>query len=225
MERFIGALSLTLLLMGVTAVAQIQPPQPLSWSTKVRVPSSQRQGIVSSEEALSRAELASILVHVLSLEPATGEPVPVTHSVRDVPPSHWAYHEIQTALAAGIMKGDHRGRFFPDRLVTRAEAFSILVQAHSNTPPPEAWATQVLSFYSDAAEIPPWARQSMAAALQKGFVNVQTNRRVAPLTPMTHGDLAFALSRYLQRQQAGLRFPTVLRSFWQRSSAKISSEV
>ncbi|MBF2073119.1 MAG: S-layer homology domain-containing protein [Synechococcales cyanobacterium C42_A2020_086] len=225
MERFTGALSLTLLLMGVTAVAQIQPSQPLSWSTQVRVPSSRQQGTVAAEATLSRAELASILVHVLSLEPAMGEPASVTHAVRDVPPSHWAYHEIQTVLAAGIMKGDHRGRFFPDRLVTRAEAFSILAQVHSNVPIPEAWAMQVLSFYSDAAEIPPWARQPMATALQKGFVNVQTNRRVAPLTPMTHGDLAFALSRYLQRQQAGLRFPAVLRPLWQRSSAKISSEV
>ena len=50
----------------------------------------------------------------------------------------------------------------------------------------------------------------MATALYEGFVNVELGtNKINPLKPMTRGDMAYALSKYLERQvrPTSLRVP------------------
>lgn len=209
-ERFLSALSLTLLLSSLSAVAQVQRPtdsiDPIAEVTATGWMNVYSDGNFRSESVLSRAELASILVKAFRLgqrQPQQSNPV----QLQDVPASHWAYADIQTVLQNGIMMGYREGRFFPEQRMTRAEAFSIIAQAYGVFQFPEESVSEILSPYPDATAIPAWAKKSMATALHEGFVNLQPDRQIIPLAPMTRGDAAYALSVYLRRQQAPAELP------------------
>ncbi|MBW4465849.1 MAG: S-layer homology domain-containing protein [Pegethrix bostrychoides GSE-TBD4-15B] len=253
-ERFLSALSLTLLLTSLSAVAQVQFPDQASNSLSNQLinqfpspdpnPDSQppepdrnqanqaiadvvaagwmsleSDGSFQEERALSRAELASILVKAFRLnerQPANQPPnqsaSQSAQKLQDLPPSHWAYADIQTVLRHQIMSGYRAGRFFPEQRVTRAEAFSIIAQAYGVFQFPDATIAQILQPYSDASDIPGWARKSMATALYEGFINLKPTQKIAPLDPMTRGDVAHALEVYLRRQHTPADLP------WQPSS-------
>lgn len=202
MERFISALSLTLLLTGLAAVAQVQPASrnPIDEVVEAGLMTRFPNGEFREQDAISRAELAKILVKTFHLDQY---PPKYSAALRleDVSPSHWAYHDIQLVLRNGIMMGYREGRFFPDQRVTRAEAFAIFAQAHGVFQFSEQTIHEVLAPYPDAAKIPGWARKSMATALYEGFVNLKGSNKIDPLSPMTREDMVYALNSYLFRQQ------------------------
>jgi hypothetical protein len=209
MQRFISALSLTLLLSGVSALAQVQPPtNPIDRVVQAGLMSRTANGDFAEQAFLSRAELASILVKTFQLDRRTSSQNQ-TVEIQDVPRSHWAYNDIQTVLRSGVMTGYREGRFFPEQRVTRAEAFSIFAQAYGVFQFPDATVNGILSNYADAGSIPAWARKSMATALYEGFVNTDANGQINPLSPMTRGDMAYALSAYLSRQENPSGLPWV----------------
>lgn len=80
-------------------------------------------GSFQPQAQLTRAQVAAIAVRVLGLEGATAVSVPFT----DVPPTHWAYHNIGVAAREGLVQGAD-GRFRPDDLVTQAELVTILLR-------------------------------------------------------------------------------------------------
>lgn len=208
-ERFLSALSLTLLLTSLSAVAQVErvsdPIDPIAEVTAAGWMNPYPDGNFRSEAVLSRAELATILVKAFRLEQRQTQQPEI--QLQDVPPTHWAYDDIQTVLRNGIMTGYRQGRFFPEQRMTRAEAFSIIAQAHGVFQFPEASISEILERYPDASAIPAWAKRSMATALYEGFVNLQPDGQIVPLAPMTRGDAAHALSVYLRRQQAPADLP------------------
>lgn len=207
MERFVSALSLTLLLMGLAAVPKVEPSprNPIEEIVAAGLMTRSPNGEFREEDAVSRAELARILVVTFHLDQRRIDRSSVIY-VEDVPPSHWAYHDIQIVLRSGIMMGYREGRFYPDQRITRAEAFAILAQAHGVSQFPEQTIEQVLAPYPDAPKIPNWARKSMATALQEGFVNLKGNQ-IDPLSPMTRKDMAYALNLYLSRQHSPSPLP------------------
>ncbi|MBE9096567.1 S-layer homology domain-containing protein [Tychonema sp. LEGE 07203] len=157
-------------------------------------------GNFNAEGLVSRADLAVILVKTFGLERRkTAQKSDVELS--DVPKNYWAYSAIQTAVKTGTMSGYRDGMFFPNQRVTRAEALAIFAQAYGIFQFPDATVAEILARYPDAGAIPSWARKSMATALYEGFVNVEfgTNK-ISPLKPMTRWDIAYALSKYLERQ-------------------------
>lgn len=207
MQRFISALSLTVMLCGFTAVAQVQAPTGNSinrvvaagWMT--RSPS----GDFRENDVVTRAELSRILVKAFQLDNRI--PTQTVNPLQDVPQTHWAYNDILVVLRTGVMSGYREGRFFPDQPLTRAEAFSILAQAQGVSQFSDEAVNEILSDYPDAADIPNWARKPMATALYAGFVNVDEGGRLRPLEPMTRGDMAYALDTYLTRQQSPFGIP------------------
>lgn len=56
-------------------------------------------------------------------------PEPAVASFADVPPQHWAFRQIETLAASGIVAGCTAGAFCPDELVTRAEMAVLLAEA------------------------------------------------------------------------------------------------
>lgn len=199
MQRFFGAVSLTLLLYGFSAIAQVQPrnPDPVAavlLDLQQTAPTSQTHAFVS------RAELASLLVRSFQLDRLAPTRSPAT-TVQDVPSTHWAYKDIQIVLRTGIMTGYREGRFFPEQRVTRAEAFSILAQTHGVYQFSEETIDTILNKYEDAHQIPPWARKSMATVVYEGLVNTGIDRQLRPLQPMTRSDMTYALKVYLSQRK------------------------
>lgn len=210
-ERFLSALSLTLLLTGWSAVAEVQRNEAFQSSTDpiAEVTAAgwmQADSNLQPEALLSRAELASILVKAFRLEQRQPTQTSVT-AFQDVPAEHPAYADIQTVVRTGIMAGYRGGLFFPEQRITRAEAFSIIAQAYGVFQFPDQTIDEILVAYPDAAKIPNWARKSMATALHEGFVNVQPPKEIDPLSPVTREDVAYALSVYLHRQNAPANVP------------------
>ncbi|OKH21375.1 S-layer homology domain-containing protein [Chroogloeocystis siderophila] len=153
------------------------------------------------ERFINRAELASILVNAFALDTRAAATQENLVEVQDVPASHWAFNNIQTVLKTGIMRGYRGNMFFPNQRVNRAEAFAIFAQAYGVYQFPDDTVAEILTPYPDAASVPTWARRSIATALNEGFVNTDPQGNIRPLQPVTRGDMAYALSRYLVRQQ------------------------
>jgi hypothetical protein len=161
------------------------------------------------EKLISRAELAAILVKAFYLDKRQAAKQEKTINVPDVPKYHWAYQDIQTVLKTDIMTGYRGNMFFPNQRVTRAEGLAIFAQAYGVFQFPNATVNQILSKYPDQNSIPTWARKAIATVIAEGFINTDPNGNLNPLSPMTRGDMAYLLSRYLQRQQKQAETPIV----------------
>jgi hypothetical protein len=205
MERFVGALSLTLLLSGLAAVAQVSPSQtPTSNLINAEILPALKGDLAQADAAVSRAELANILVTTFQLDPA--KQTAAAPALADVSVSHWAYKDIQTVVKSGIMTVQPGGKFLPDHRVSRAEAFSVIAKASGSVQDLDPTATGILANYADSYQVPPWARQQIAAALHRGFVNIRSDQRIDPLSVMTRADMAHALRQYhFQEIPTGLR--------------------
>lgn len=157
-----------------------------------------KTGSFHAERALSRAELATILVKTFKLN--SREAVnPTTEALKDVPPSYWAAADINTVVRLGIMKGYRDGLFYPEQRIDRAEALAIFAQAYGVQQYDDETVRTILAPYPDAKEIPGWAEKAMATSLKYGFLDVPPNGKIRPMQPMTRGDMAFALGQYLNR--------------------------
>lgn len=194
MERFIGAISLTVLLVGLSAVAQVQPPPEGSLS-KLISPTSKT--LLAPDKTptnlpLNRADFAQLLVKTFHLRPlsqvAQAQP-------QDIPKSYWADSEIKTVLGHGIMTCDRQGNFRPNQSVPRAEALVILAKVQGKKPLPESTVKTILSRYPDAIQIPTADRSAIAMSLQAGILPLNSGK-IAPHTPMTRSDMIHVLSIY-----------------------------
>ncbi|MCT7988073.1 S-layer homology domain-containing protein [Laspinema olomoucense] len=150
--------------------------------------------------SVTRSELAQVLGKAFKLHQRTTAENPAIF-IQDMTSDRPDYAAIQIALKTGTMTVDNQGRFFPDRPVTRAEGLAIFAQAYGVFQLSEDAVTELLKAHPDALDIPDWAKQAMATALQEGFVNTDTNQAIRPLEPMTRADLAYALIQYLEKQQ------------------------
>lgn len=209
MRQLLGTLSLLGLLQYFPAVVYAQtqpasdaPSDPIEQVIAAKLMTAYPDGQFHSEQFISRAELASILVKIFKLDKRAGATQQEVISVQDVPSSYWAYNDIQTVLKTGIMKGYRGNMFFPNQKINRAEALSIFAQAHGVFQFPTDTVAKILAKYPDSGNIPDWAKKSMATALYEGFANTDEQGNINPLNPMTRGDMAYALSKFLERQEA-----------------------
>ena len=215
MRQFISALSLVALVQLISHPVYAQTRSEISKSfdpvqkvVAANLMNKYPDGNFYPERFMSRAELASIMVKTFLLDKqkaASKDNV----DVGDVSSSHWAFADIQTVLKTGVMKGYRGNLFFPNQRVTRAEALAIFAQAYGVFQFPETTVNEILAKFPDQKSIPSWSRKAVATAVTGGFVNTKSDGSLAPLKPMTRGDMAYTLSRYLQRQQTNPYTPKV----------------
>jgi hypothetical protein len=127
--------------------------------------------LVDSSLALTTLKLGERYVYSDSRQPAQWVDVA----------GHWAEQSIRTALELGYVSGYGDGSFRPDRPVTRAEFATMLARALLLE------AAHNLSF-KDSAEIPGWARASVAASVKSGFIR-------------GYEDGTFRADRYINRSE------------------------
>ncbi|MDZ7960789.1 MAG: S-layer homology domain-containing protein [Aulosira sp. DedQUE10] len=216
MRQFISTVSLVFLLQNLSTIhqvqaaeaASIQPSEAIQQVVATKWMSNSPDGNFYPERFVSRAELAAIMVKVFRLDKrqATSKENVATP---DVPSSHWAFNDIQTVLKTDIMKGYRGNLFFPNQRVTKAEALAIFAQAYGVFQFPDDTVKEILSSHPDAGSIPTWARQAIATVITEGFLTIDAQGNIFPLRPMTRGDMADVLSKYLQRQQKQPQTPIV----------------
>ncbi|MEK0177870.1 S-layer homology domain-containing protein [Microcoleus anatoxicus] len=201
MKKLVSVFFAIALLQGIPTAVQAQLMiDPIERVVTAGLMTKDARGNFNAEGFVSRAELATILVKTFGLEHRKISQK-ADRDLPDVPKSYWAYSAIQIVLKTGTMTGYRDGMFFPNQRVTRAEALAIFAQAYGVFQFPDVNVSEILANYPDAAEIPNWARKSLATALYEGFVNIELGtNKINPLKPMTRGDIAYALSKYLEKQ-------------------------
>ncbi|WP_228048602.1 MULTISPECIES: S-layer homology domain-containing protein [unclassified Nodularia (in: cyanobacteria)] len=216
MRKLLGTLSLVLLLQNLTlSVARALEPSEALQSEAIqqvitaKLMTNSPDGNFYPERMISRAELAAILVKAFNLDQREAVKNQESKIVPDVPPSHWAFNEIQAVLKTDIMKGYRGNLFFPNQRVTRAEGLAIFAQAYGVFQFGDDTVNEILDPHPDAASIPVWARRAIATVVAEGFINTDAQNNISPLRPMTRGDMAYLLSQYLQRQQPQPKMPVV----------------
>ncbi len=206
MRQLSITLSLVALLQNLPAIAQVPettsaiPSDSIQQITAVKWMTNFSDGKFYPERLLSRAELASIMVKAFRLDKrqAVNKENLV---IPDVPRSYWAFDDIQTVLKTDIMKGYRSNEFFPNQKVTRAEALAIFAQAYGVFQFSDDAVNEILASHPDEKYIPAWARKAIATVATEGFLNTDAQGNIFPLKPITRGDMAYVLSKYLQRQQ------------------------
>ncbi len=217
MKKILGMLTLITLLQTYPSFAQEQSTEtiPVTSSEYIqkvvdyKLMNNFSDGQFYPDKLISRAELASILVKAFNLDKRLINQQEQSIFVPDVPISNSAYQDIQIVLKTEIMKGYRGNMFFPNQKVTRAEGLAIFAQAYGVFQFSDDTVNEILTPYPDAKNIPDWARKAIATVITEGFVNTDTQGNIYPLRPMTRGDLAYVLSKYLQRQQKQPEMPIV----------------
>lgn len=106
----------------------------------------------------------------------------------DVSARHWAYRSIESAAAAGLLKGS-KGRYRPNDPVTRAEAATLLLALSQENIPNVKIPDNVKGVKANH-----WARNSIAVALQANLLRLYADGSFEPDSPISRGQIARGLA-------------------------------
>ena len=101
---------------------------------------------------------------------------------KDVPPTYWAYPQIEALSKNSIIEGYNDGRFQPGQPVTRGQAAKIIGKALKLTPSAK--------FKPKFKDVPPshYAYNEISALAEKGIIANSTNFN--PNAPLTRAQMA-----------------------------------
>jgi len=153
-------------------------------------------GSFRPEQPVNRAEFAAMLQKAFRSNPVR-QLGPSGFS--DVPADYWAASAIRTAYESGFMSGYPNNLFLPNQEIPKVQAIDSLVQGLGLTP--QGFATNVVNtYYTDAAQIPSYAVNNVAAATQANLVvNYPDVRVLTPQAPLTRAQAAAHLYQTLVR--------------------------
>lgn len=110
----------------------------------------------------------------------------------DVPANHWAAEAIQKAYMAEFFSGYPGNVFRPNQNITRAQVLVALTSGLNQSPSqPQAVTSTLNAAFSDAGSIPTYARNGIAAAIEKRWVvNYPNVRSLNPNRPASRAEVA-----------------------------------
>ncbi|KJH72171.1 S-layer homology domain-containing protein [Aliterella atlantica] len=114
-------------------------------------------------QPITRAEFAALVQAAFD-----NKPVPGTTEYKDIPTNFWGIPAINSATRSGFMEGYPNNIFRPTQQIPRVQVLVALASGLGLKPP--ASPEQVLQSYQDAAQIPDYAREKVAAATAAGIV-------------------------------------------------------
>ncbi|MDZ8261880.1 DUF1565 domain-containing protein [Nostoc sp. ChiQUE01b] len=139
-------------------------------------------GSFKPNEPVTRAQFATIVTKALT-PPAKRAAI----KFKDVASNFWAYAAIQSAYQSQFVSGYPDGTFKPQQQIPRVQALVSLANGLGLT----ANNQNVLSFYTDAAQIPNYAIAPVAAATAKQLViNYPTAKQLNPNREATRAEVA-----------------------------------
>ncbi len=143
-------------------------------------------GSFSPDQPVSRAGYASILAGAFDPQTAS-QTEEINYS--DISADFWAQDAIAAASSSGFLQGYPDNQFRPDTNLTRAEAIVALANGLDLQTPENQ--DDILNRYSDADQIPDYARGAIAAATQAGLIsNYPDPNQLEPSQSATRADIA-----------------------------------
>ncbi|SDE66821.1 S-layer homology domain-containing protein [Paenibacillus sp. UNCCL117] len=167
---------------------------------------------------ITRAELTKLLVSAMDQAQAVGEtaaktgqgtldglsgheterPVPSTEFT-DVPNGAWYASYVRKAAEMGLVYGDN-GRFRPNDPASREE-LAVLLQRFAEMPgfesAPSDGEALSLDRFADARNVSEWAREAVALAIRKGWMQGMTESELMPQGQASRAQAAALLLRVL----------------------------
>ncbi|SFR01217.1 S-layer homology domain-containing protein [Desulfoscipio geothermicus] len=145
-------------------------------------------------QTATRAQCAALLVRALGIPKSNAG-----HTFTDVSQSAWYAGDVAAAVKAGIIKGTSAGTFSPDKGISRAElAVMISRVLESKTGREVSDLNKVLAKYTDAGQIPDWAKEWIALAVESGIVNGRTADTIVPKGMVNRAEVAVIIGRLLE---------------------------
>ncbi|WP_414513221.1 DUF1565 domain-containing protein [Nostoc sp. PCC 9305] len=139
-------------------------------------------GSFKPNDPVTRAQFATIVTKALT--PPTKR---AAIKFKDVASNFWAYAAIQSAYQSEFVSGYPDGTFKPQQQIPRVQALVALANGLGLT----ASNQNVLSFYTDAAQIPNYAIAPVAAATARQLViNYPTVKQLNPNRQATRAEVA-----------------------------------
>ena len=118
-------------------------------------------GSFQPDRAVTRAELIATINRFFNLTETT------EISFADVPENAWYRKDLEIAVKAGYVAGNHNGNFGADVKVTRQEAAVIIAKKMGFVPSAE---NNEADRFDDGAEIPGWSRTSINVMIHYGIM-------------------------------------------------------
>ncbi|MEK3732956.1 S-layer homology domain-containing protein [Paenibacillus sp. FSL M8-0334] len=142
-------------------------------------------GTFKPAQALTRAQIATILSRVLDL-PAAGTAV----AYPDVTETHWASEAIRFATVTGLMQGMPDGSFQPEKAISRAEMATIIARLQNLT-------GEANHSFSDVRGH--WAEGNIANVYVAGYMEGMPDGSFQPNKTLTRAEAVVVFNRLLQR--------------------------
>ncbi|MFD0959786.1 cadherin-like beta sandwich domain-containing protein [Paenibacillus chungangensis] len=144
---------------------------------------------------ITRAEFVAMIVRALGLADSG-----TVSAFKDVQADDWYNVALAQAHSYGIINGYTDGTFRPNQTITREEAMAMIAQAMKiagiSTELDSADIDAILSRFADQHILSGWAREAVAAAIQKGLVKGYHNH-LMPTDPITRAETAVIIERLL----------------------------
>ncbi|MGJ5674971.1 MAG: DUF1565 domain-containing protein [Nostochopsis sp.] len=140
-------------------------------------------GTFKPNDPVTRAQFAAIVTKAF----AQTQPKREATNFSDVNSKFWAYDAIRNAYRLGFVSGYPDRTFKPQQQIPRVQALVSLSSGLNLTVNNQ----NVLSFYSDAGQIPSYATNQIAAATAKGLVvNYPNAKQLNPNRQATRAEVA-----------------------------------
>lgn len=150
-------------------------------------------GTFRPNATITRAEFAVLMLNAFPDAPEKRAGT----TFKDVPTSHWAHKAIQDAYKRGFFSGYPGGMFLPNQEISRVQAIGVLAGAKNFTFSGNAEGT-LRQYFTDAAQIPDYAKNAIAAAtINSLVVNYPNVKQLKPNQTATRGEVASLICRAL----------------------------
>ncbi|MBD2204273.1 DUF1565 domain-containing protein [Calothrix sp. FACHB-1219] len=139
-------------------------------------------GAFKPNDPVTRAQFAAIITKAFT-PPAKRPAI----QFKDVNSNFWAFAAIQSAYQGQFVSGYPEGTFKPQQQIPRVQALVALASGLNLTTDNQ----NILSFYTDAAQIPKYALNQIAAATARQLViNYPTVKQLNPNRDATRAEVA-----------------------------------
>lgn len=148
------------------------------------------------DRSITRAEVAKLLLEALG--PSEMDAADAASEFSDVAEDAWYAAFVARAAQIELVEGSD-GRFRPNDAVSREELV-VLFQRFAGLAgmkPLDGTASGELDAFADASSISGWARDAMAAAVKRGWMQGMSAAQVMPASPATRAQTAVMLLRVL----------------------------
>lgn len=151
-------------------------------------------GTFRPDNYVSRAEYIAMTNRTYKLRSGSS-----ATNFKDVNSSDWFAREVSYAVAAGYISGYPDGTFRPNQYITRQEVAVTLARLLDLKP---SNTSKTLKAFRDGEAIPSWARESVAALAERGYLKGDANGYLQGSRAISRAEITSLLKRLMRLSPA-----------------------